>query len=129
MAVEHLTPTIPAIDYAGLSAQANDRPQNGERLLDADICPQGFYMMQINPDGKVVPCCNMAYPEILGDANAENVADIWNGPRFNAFRRRMLEARDGAGAVCAGCLLYRYDLHEEDVLDGARDDLLCKYRP
>jgi radical SAM protein with 4Fe4S-binding SPASM domain len=127
IAIEHLTPTIAEIDYFSLSGRSNDRPQNSEVLLDTEVCPQGFYMMQVNPDGKVVPCCNMTYPDVLGDANNENIVDIWNGTRYNAFRCRMLASRDKAGFVCGQCLLYRYDLHKEDILDGVKASLLQKY--
>ena len=127
IAIEHLTPTINGIDYRSFSQQDNHRPQNGDCLLDTEVCPQGFYMMQINPDGKVVPCCNMTYPDILGDAGDENVVEIWGGSRFNAFRRRMLESRMNTSSVCEQCLLYRYDLHEEDILDCVKRDLLSKY--
>ena len=49
IAVEHLTPTIAEIDYDSFSGDIRaDKPQNGDVLLQTDICPQGFYMMQIN---------------------------------------------------------------------------------
>jgi radical SAM protein with 4Fe4S-binding SPASM domain len=119
LSVEHLTPTVKAIDYDGVARDFDyARPQNGEALLDARICPQGFYMMQINPDGKVAPCCNMTYPAVLGDVNEWSVAGIWRGELFDRFRRGMLESRGRASSVCADCLLYRYGLHEEDRLDG-----------
>lgn len=128
IAIEHLTPTIGEIDYAQLSGgMKTDKPQNGEALLDAEICPQGFYMMQINPDGKVVPCCSMKYPAVLGDATQSTVPEIWTGEAFNRFRRGMLEDRARTSAVCQNCRLYLYDLHPEDVLDGAQEALAGKY--
>lgn len=127
-AIEHLTPTIAEIDYDKLSGgMKTDRPQNGGTLLNAEVCPQGFYMMQINPDGKVVPCCSMRYPEILGDASQQIVPEIWRGKAFNDFRLRMLETREQAGPVCRDCKLYLYDLHPEDVLDGAAERLKIAY--
>lgn len=128
IAVEHLTPTIEEINYDQLSGgMETDKPQNGESLLDVDVCPQGFYMMQINPDGKVVPCCSMKYPGILGDVHQNTVPEIWTGERFNRFRREMLEDRCGTSPVCRDCKLYLYDLHPEDVLDEVRDTLSGKY--
>jgi len=129
IAIEHLTPTIQEIDYDTLShGMTADKPQNGETLLRAEVCPQGFYMMQINPDGMVVPCCSMKYPAVLGDVRQDSVPGIWNGEAFQRFRRAMLEARSSAGAVCRECSLYRYDLHPEDVLDDARERLKSLYR-
>lgn len=128
IAVEHLTPTIEEIDYGKLSGgMETDKPQNGEALLDAEVCPQGFYMMQINPDGKVVPCCSMKYPAVLGDTKRQSVPDIWNGEIFNRFRLQMLRSREQAGPVCRDCKLYLYDLHPEDVLDEAAERLKSLY--
>ena len=107
---------------------AADKPQNGETLLRAEVCPQRFYMMQINPDGRVVPCCSMKYPAVLGDVWQDSIPGIWNGEAFQRFRRAMLEARASAGAVCRECSLYRYDLHPEDVLDNAKERLKSLYR-
>ena len=84
-------------------------------------------MMQINPDGKVVPCCSMKYPAVLGDVTQASVPEVWRGTAFNQFRRRMLTARSQASPVCQACSLFRYDLHPEDVLDGVRDELRVKY--
>lgn len=118
IAIEHLTPTIEGIDYKALAAGGKaDKPQNGEKLLKAEICPQPFYMMQINADGKVVPCCSMRYPAILGDVRELDVTEIWNGGAFESFRSNMKKARRKASAVCAACKLYLYDLHPEDILD------------
>lgn len=128
IAIEHLTPTIEEIDYDQLSGgMETDKPQNGEALLDAEICPQGFYMMQINPDGKVVPCCSMKYPAVLGDVKQNTVPEIWTGAAFNQFRREMLMDRAQVSLVCRDCKLYLYDLHPEDVLDGSRDTLAAAY--
>ena len=122
IAIEHLTPTIPEIDYGRLSGgQANDLPQNGGKLLQAEVCPQGFYMMQINPDGKVVPCCSMKYPAVLGDVHYASVPELGNGSAVQHFRLEMLRSRAAASPVCRDCSLYRYDLHEEDVLDAQKE--------
>lgn len=129
LAIEHLTPTIEEIDYKELSGnRSNNKPQNGEKLIEASICPQPFYMMQINPDGNVVPCCSMKYPTILGNVMEESVDKIWNGEKYNTFRSNMLDGVWKASAVCQSCTLYRYDLHEEDKLDDVAMELKQKYK-
>lgn len=128
IAVEHLTPTVEGIDYDALSdGLPADQVQNGGALLHSEICPQPFYMMQINPDGKVVPCCSMRYPVVLGNASEQSIPDIWNGPDFNQFRRNLLRSRTQASPVCGSCRLYLYGLHPEDILDGAAERLAAEY--
>lgn len=128
IAIEHLTPTIEEIDYDKVShGMKTDKPQNGMVLLDAQICPQPFYMMQVNPDGNVVPCCSMKYPCVLGNVREESVQDIWLGEKYRSFQRNMLEGVSTAAEVCGKCTLYRYDLHEEDQLDADAGQLKSKY--
>lgn len=128
LAVEHLTPTIEKIDYGEISGnRKNDRPQNGETLIESDICPQPFYMMQINPDGNVVPCCSMKYPAVLGNVVEHRIEEVWDGAVFQSFQRRMLEGVDKASEVCRTCTLYRYDLHQEDKLDDAAKEILERF--
>lgn len=129
IAIEHLTPTIHEIDYDELSqGMEMNKAQNGEKLWTSEICSQPFYMMQVNPDGYVVPCCSMKYPVVLGNVNEENILDIWNGENFNSFRRSMLCSVKNAGQVCRECKLYLYDMHPQDRLDKYKEELLFKYR-
>lgn len=128
IAIEHLTPTVQEIDYDIISdGMKLEKGQNGEELLDARVCPQGFYMMQVNPDGNVVPCCSMKYPAVMGNVYQESVQEIWQGEKFNQFRRCALVSRKCAGTVCEECTLYKYDLHVEDIIDEVSDILLTKY--
>lgn len=128
IAIEHLTPTIHEIDYDRLSGgMKTDKPQNGEKLLASGICPQPFYMMQFNPDGNVVPCCSMKYPCVLGNADENTMEEIWNGRKYNDFRRKMLKGTDSAGQICSECNLYLYDMHPEDRLDEYADEIYNKY--
>lgn len=129
IAIEHLTPTIKEIDYDEVSGGMKmDKPQNGNELMASRICSQPFYMMQVNPDGKVVPCCSMKYPAVLGDVHNDHLLDIWNGEVYHAFRRDMLHSVEKAGPVCGECSLYLYDMHPEDRLDDDAERLLIQYK-
>ena len=128
IAIEHLTPTIEEIDYNKVSrGMKTDKPQNGDILLESEICSQPFYMLQVNPDGKVVPCCSMKYPCVLGNVTEASVQDIWLGEKYRSFQRKMLDGVGKAAEVCGKCTLYRYDMHEEDRLDADADRLKSKY--
>ncbi|MBI4855605.1 MAG: SPASM domain-containing protein [Acetobacterium woodii] len=128
IAIEHLTPTIADIDYSKMSDEKLDKPQNEEKMIDTNICSEPFYLMQINPDGKVVPCCNMTYPEILGDVNINSVKEIWNGKKFNCFRLRQLNGTKSTCDVCKECKTYLYGMHREDLLDNNKVELIGKYK-
>ncbi len=73
--------------------------------------------MQINPDGKVVPCFSFEYPGIMGDCNNQSISEIWKGKKFQYFRRQMLEGVGKASKICAKCSIIKYRLFPEDILN------------
>jgi len=59
---------------------------------------------EVSPTGDVLPC----YGYKAGNVTDRSLADIWNGRRFRAFRRKLFEAR--AFPICARCCgLFRRD--------------------
>ena len=128
LAIEHLTPTVESVNIQGIvGSRELKQTQCGGEVLNANVCPQPFYMMQINPDGKVVPCCSMEYPCIVGDLNTEKLNEVWQKEQFNSFRREMLKDRKHASNVCEKCCLYKYGLYQEDILDSEAEELLKLY--
>jgi len=126
---EYMTPTVEGIDYEKISGgRALDNTQTGNDLSYSKICPMPFYMMQINPDGHVVPCCGWSIPAKLGNVKDESVADIWNSRLFNGFRALMLTKAANCGKICAACTLYRYGMFPEDNLDLYAHKLLPLYK-
>lgn len=124
IAVENTVPIHKAIDFTNILADKDDGlTQFGLPVEQVTICPQPFFHMQINPDGKVVPCYSWDYPAILGDCNDESVADIWNGEKFRTFRRAMLDGLASASPVCTECNIIKYRWFPEDDLSGDSDRL------
>ena len=61
------------------------------------ICKHPWAHFEVNnPNGDVTMCCNN--DAVLGNVNSGSVADIWNGEKFIAVRKRMKE--EGAHAMC-----------------------------
>lgn len=62
-------------------------------------------------NGDVVPCCyDFNGALIMGNALEENIADIWNGEKFRAFRQAHREHDFGKYPICAGCDKLNYIL-------------------
>ena len=80
------------------------------------ICPQPFFRLHINPDGKVVPCYSWTYPYVMGDCSKQSLYDIWNSRRFNDFRLMMLDGVTSVCTTCADCQIVRHRLFPEDDL-------------
>jgi radical SAM protein with 4Fe4S-binding SPASM domain len=115
--IEYTVPIHTGVAFEGVLKEKNrEVTQFGIPLSDVNICPQPFFHMQINPDGKVVPCYSFEYPEIIGDCNYEPVNEIWMGEKFQNFRRRMLEGLNNASEVCENCNIIKYRSFDEDLL-------------
>jgi radical SAM protein with 4Fe4S-binding SPASM domain len=62
-------------------------------------------------NGDVVPCCyDFNGVLVMGNALEEDIADIWNGEKFQAFRRAHREHDYGRYPICAGCDKLNYIL-------------------
>jgi len=129
IAIEHAVPIMPGVDYQKvLKNSGGSATQFGLPLSSIQVCPQAFFTMQVNPDGKVVPCYQISYPAIMGDANRQTMKEIWDGEAYRSFRRAMLNGRGQANKVCAECNFIQYRLFPEDDLQGAAERLKGVYQ-
>jgi len=128
IAIEHAVPIHSGVRYENI-LKGNEPPvtQFGLPVSEVQICPQPFFTMQINPDGKVVPCYSFEYPCILGDGSRQAVDEIWRGGPVQRFRRTMLDGIKNACGVCANCNIIKYRLFPEDVLNDAAERLKKVY--
>ena len=61
------------------------------------VCKHPWSHFEVNnPNGDVTMCCNN--DTVLGNVNDASIADIWNGSKFKAMRKRMVG--EGAHAFC-----------------------------
>jgi MoaA/NifB/PqqE/SkfB family radical SAM enzyme len=78
---------------------------NGARPWQA--CQRPWTLAYVSAEGHVHPCCFVPFVEhnrettILGNAFAEPLLDVWNGPRYQAFRARFLS--DQPFDCCKDC--------------------------
>lgn len=129
IAVENAVPIMPGVDYEKvLKTPEGCETQFGLPVTNIDVCPQAFFTMQVNPDGKVVPCYQISYPAIMGDVNHQTMQEIWNGEAYRSFRLAMLEGRGTANKICAECNFIKYRLFPEDDLHGAAERLKGVYQ-
>ena len=70
-------------------------------------CEWPWKSAYVRHDGKVQPCCMLMGEDraILGDLHEAPFLEIWNGPRYAAFREALLGA--SPPEPCRGCSLYR----------------------
>ncbi|MCL4283133.1 MAG: SPASM domain-containing protein [Flavobacteriales bacterium] len=66
-------------------------------------CWKMWHSCVVTWDGKVVPCCfDKDAKWVMGDLTRQSFREIWHGPRYNAFRSRVLHDR-GSIDMCRNC--------------------------
>jgi radical SAM protein with 4Fe4S-binding SPASM domain len=127
--VENAVSIMLGIDYGKvLKSPSGCVTQFGLPVSLIHVCAQTFFRMQINPDGKVVPCYQISYPAIMGDTNKQRLQEIWNGDAYYHFWRTMLNGRISANDVCAQCNFIKYRLFPDDDLQEAAEWLRGMYK-
>lgn len=124
IAIERAVPIHAGVNFEKILKDRDSAvTQFGLPVAEVRICPQPFFHMQINPDGKVVPCYSFEYPQIVGDCNQQSLNEIWKGKTFQQFRRAMLDGIKIASPTCARCTMYKYRQFPEDELSSAAERL------
>ena len=82
------------------------KEENGHFVIKNSF-PNHCARLWLNPvitwDGKVLPCCfDKDADYIMGDLNEETFREIWNGPRYNIFRKSLLSGRYMTD-ICRNC--------------------------
>jgi radical SAM protein with 4Fe4S-binding SPASM domain len=84
-----------------------------DKLLEGDAassyraCRRPWSLMYVTANGNVLPCCiapftGVDYQSIvLGNIFEQSAEEIWNGPRYRAWRTSMIEGRPPD--ACANC--------------------------
>jgi MoaA/NifB/PqqE/SkfB family radical SAM enzyme len=71
------------------------------------LCRRPWTLMYFTAHGRAIPCCIAPFSLrgydsfTLGDATQQSLREIWNGPRYQDFRRALLS--DSPPRACASC--------------------------
>ena len=79
----------------------------GETAWRSLPCYAGWFHARIHVDGRILPCGACALS--LGSLSENGLANIWNGPEYRSFRRKMLSSQGTSGlssyCYCDWCCL------------------------
>jgi radical SAM protein with 4Fe4S-binding SPASM domain len=71
--------------------------------MSPGFCSMAMNYLKITPDGKVFPCCRGPEELEMGNVLEQPFEKIWNGERYQEFRRQMFSGE--YAEVCATCLV------------------------
>lgn len=92
----------------------------GDKILDADVCPEPFFNWQIDVDGDVYPCCPCGLPKsfAVGNVNEMSVPEMWkDSTKARELRLLHLQKQRKTHPVCGNCQVYLSKLTPADRLD------------
>lgn len=127
ISIEHVIPMWSDYNKIYTDFDIEKEGLHGHAMKSINICPFPFYSFVINPDGEVTVCCSDWKREIsMGNAQTENICDIWRGEKYRNFLLGMIEnGRINNHSVCATCEYPIFDA--VDDLDGYREQLLNQF--
>ncbi len=71
-------------------------------------CPEVFDKLSVNWDGKITACCMDSDDKmILGNVQAQTLAEIWGSDTLNRYRALLADMRHDELSLCKNC----YDTH------------------
>ena len=71
------------------------------------LCRRPWSLMYFTAHGRAIPCCIAPFSTrgydgfTLGDATQQSLRQIWNGPRYQEFRRALIS--NEPPPACASC--------------------------
>jgi len=99
---------------------------HNEPILERDICPMPFYLMQIFLDGTVLACpITGAVKQLeIGHLKEQTLMEIWNGKRRRNLLEAMLKKTRYGLSSCKECECLHNISDERENLDCSREEIL-----
>ncbi|MBT8542179.1 radical SAM protein [Polynucleobacter paneuropaeus] len=104
----------------------------GHRFVDSatdtrKVCAQIFKSIQVNHDGKVMPCCiDWKVQNVIGDVQKQSLDEIWGGELIRDLQIKHLNGKRSEFSPCAGCTMNEES--DIDNLDRSSEDILKRIR-
>lgn len=124
--IEHIRPMYAGIDYEerniGKNPQENMYAQPHQTF---EVCSLGFFIMYIDSQGNVYPCCNYRDPAGWGNTNQSTLLQIWNSKERQDFLKMMIRKERNHQTkypICNGCNMPDAVLRIEDNLNAVEEN-------
>lgn len=126
--IEHLIVLEQQMGDHGGKVDAS-RNLNNETFKPHEICPVGFYHLQISREGWTFPCPVPGLPMkfSLGDAKTQSLQEIWQGNKRDSFLKAQLKLQRHHLSICKTCTACAAVADPKENLDPVADELLNRW--
>jgi len=124
-AIEYAIPFVSEVDYSSFNTDFNRCKQGHSQ--SSNICSMPFYMLVLEPNGNILPCCSTTVPIVLGNIHNSSLRDVWQSEKLKSFLRLQLTGKN-MNSVCKACSVPSFGLQEGDYLDDYANDLIRYYK-
>lgn len=123
--LEHLVDFADHDDMDTTLGYGSTHTQEGIEIERKEVCTAPFYVMLVRWDGSVSPCSCGDYRRkwTMGNVYDTRIIDIWNGEKWNNFRKIQLKKERGSIDICKDCKAIQNQL---DNIDPYAEQLLKK---
>lgn len=126
MYVEKVKPVYSGVEATdGIEDMTTDRYGNVHK--PRLVCPMAFFSLGIWPNGDVAPCDAIYKPSTLGNVYEQDLVEMFNGKKANAFRIKLLGDKKNEMYGCQKCCAPDDVSHQLDELDSVKKILISEY--
>jgi radical SAM protein with 4Fe4S-binding SPASM domain len=105
----HVAPPTPRQGSKAPLAEIRELHMDSLARMHPGFCPMAMNYLKVTPDGAVYPCCRGPEELEMGNVLKQSFEQVWNGARYQEFRRRMF-AGDYPD-VCKTCVVLTGPAH------------------
>ena len=125
--IEYVIPFIEEIDHSSLTDDLSKCKLGHDKQPMSKICSMPFYMLALEPNGNLIPCCSSIVPYVYGNLKNNDIMELWDSKKHNDFLCMQLTDLT-QNKVCKVCSVPQFGLQEGDYLDEDRERLLEIYQ-
>jgi len=96
---QYSIPFKPPENYFG-----NAKLMHEKKVREDTRCNKPYEWVQVNNDGDVFPCCQIAQRYSVGNITEKTFEDVWNGKEYREFRKGL--ETDNPNPWCQSCNIY-----------------------
>ena len=127
--VEHIFENFMDVDLDSIDPDLKKQNRLGDQIKKTSnkVCARQFWALSVSHDGSITSaCCDPKRAVTYGNANVDNLVDVWNCKKRYEFLKFQLEGKRFTRPQCKTCQSPDDVADQRDVLDSYEDEILAR---